>query len=76
MKSKTTIAFFIGLWMPTNLAYSQGMCIPPALKIIQLMKNAGLVTQSITQMRSGTATELRFAPNATEFVTKFFNPAQ
>jgi RHS repeat-associated protein len=48
--------------------------IPKAL--INLMRGAGLVTESSTQMGGAVATELRFAPNAAEFVTKFFKPVQ
>ena len=33
MKTLTLIASFMGLWTSANVAYSQGMCIPPALKV-------------------------------------------
>jgi hypothetical protein len=45
--------------------------IPSAL--ISAMKQAGLVTESITSMGAATATELRFLPQATEFIVRFFH---
>jgi len=44
--------------------------IPRAL--VQTMEKAGLVTRSTTSMGSAVATELRFTPQATEFVVQFF----
>jgi len=44
--------------------------IPKAL--VQTMEKAGLVTRSTTSMGSAVATELRFTPQATEFVVQFF----
>jgi hypothetical protein len=33
MKTQTIVASFIAWWMLANVAYSQGMCIPSALKV-------------------------------------------
>ncbi|MCW5981193.1 MAG: hypothetical protein KIT09_24130, partial [Bryobacteraceae bacterium] len=41
--------------------------------LISVMKQAGLVLESTTSMGAATATELRFLPQATEFVVKFFH---
>jgi len=46
--------------------------IPKAL--INLMKRAGLIETSTTSMGGATATEMKFLPQATEFVIKFFSP--
>jgi len=58
-----------------NAARSEGQVyaaqIPRAL--IDQMKRSGLVIESKTQMGNATATELRFLPQATKFITKFFN---
>ena len=48
--------------------------IPKAL--VSLLESAGLVQRSTTSMGGATGTELRFLPNATEFVAKFFKPVQ
>jgi len=45
--------------------------IPKAL--VQTMEKAGLVTRSTTSMGSAVATELRFSPQATEFIVQFFH---
>lgn len=45
--------------------------IPTAL--ISVMKQAGLVLESTTSMGSSVATELRFLPQATEFIAKMFH---
>jgi hypothetical protein len=44
--------------------------IPAAL--ISVMKQAGLLLESTTSMGGAVATELRFLPQASEFVVKFF----
>lgn len=44
--------------------------IPKAL--IEQLQKAGLVIQTTTQMSGRRATELRFLPNATEFIVQFF----
>ena len=48
--------------------------IPRAL--IQLMRGAGLVTESTTSMGGAVGTELQFTPNAAEFVVGLFKPIQ
>jgi RHS repeat-associated protein len=48
--------------------------IPSAL--VQTMENAGLVTRSTTSMGGAVATELKFAPQATQFVVQFFHAVQ
>jgi hypothetical protein len=40
------------------------------------MENAGLVTRSTTSMGGAVATELKFAPQATQFVVQFFHAVQ
>jgi hypothetical protein len=45
--------------------------IPKAL--IETMKRAGLVEESVTQMGSARAVELRFRPEAAEFIMRFFH---
>jgi RHS repeat-associated protein len=48
--------------------------IPKAL--ISALESAGLVQRSTTSMGGTVGTELRFLPNATEFITKYFKPVQ
>jgi RHS repeat-associated protein len=48
--------------------------IPKAL--VETMKRAGLAQESTTSMAGATAREIKFLPNATEFVVKFFHPVQ
>ena len=37
------------------------------------MRSVGLVTESLTEMGPATAKELKFTPNATEFVVNYFH---
>jgi RHS repeat-associated protein len=42
--------------------------------LLDQLEKVGLVTRTITEMHGKRATELRFLPGATQFVTKFFQP--
>lgn len=45
--------------------------IPKAL--VDVLEKAGLATRSVTSMGGVTAQEIRFAPQATEFIVRFFH---